>query len=960
MEYCNLHCHTDFSVFDGFAKLDELVARAKELEYPALAISDHGTTTGLVAFYNECRKQGIKPILGYEAYLVSNLNIKADEMYHLLILAKNLQGYRNLLKLATIGTEHFYKKPRIDLKSILDNKEGLIISTACMGGLFKHPEYQRYILQFKEALGEDFYLEIQPNTLPEQKVHNELVMAMSKMYEVKPLVTIDSHYVRREDAPVHRQWKRLADDSEYYTTDDYYLMSEGEIRKRLAYLPDDFVTESIESSIIIANNCNVAIPFDEQNYPTFEVEDPIKYIKDICNKGWNELGLGKKKNKAEYLKQANMEFDILNKVNYGNYLCIIHDIVNWARTNMKDHYAPVGFGRGSVVGSLVSYMMGITAIDPIEYNLVFERFANLERISPADVDCDFPKSRRIDVIDYIKEKYGSVYQIRTTNYIGEKAALQRAGQALKVPPYEVDRLSKNMNTLEELPSSALRNLALKFVGHVQNFGVHASAVVVFPEAPYKWVAIEKSGDNQVAAISDFKLLEEQGILKLDILGLETLDIINDAMHNINKTQTVKLSDVDLACPKTAEMLMKGHTHGCFQIESGIMTKIVKGISAKNVHDLIHCVALGRPGTLDSGMTDVFIKRRQGLEPLEYLHPKLKSVLGDTEGVILYQEQIMQIARELCGYSYGESDVLRYIIGKKKLDKMGPAIEQFINRGVANGIDRETITTISDQIVTFALYGFNRGHSAAYGYTSWVTAWLKANYPAEFIAALLTSVAGEKDKLVNYILHAKEMGVEVLSPSITESVHDCASTPDGKVRLGFGCISGVGHNEVPTDTENFIEFMEAYGKLNKTCIKNLVKAGCFKGDRNKMLVFVDWFKDKRKSKPPFEECLKDNLTPQEYSDMERESIGFSFENKMALYDLSSVNGTSIVGLEIVSVKAHKTKAGNPMAFVKARDQRVLRDLVIFDEKFKEFQQGEVYLMKLADSRILDFCKAKRVA
>ena len=936
--------------------------RAQELGYPALAMTEHGTTTGLVAFYKECHKQGIKPILGYEGYLANEINVRSNSTYHILLLAKNVTGYRNILKIATYATENFYYKPRLSLDYLIENGDGIIVTTACMGGVLSMPDYDNTIERLIKGFGDDFYFEIQTNSLPEQRVHNKLVLSLCDKYNTNNVVaTIDSHYVLREDAPIHRKWKMLSDDSEYYSTDDYYLMDEADVRSRLSYIDNKYVDIAIANSIAIADKCDVVIPFGDINYPTAGVGDGVAYIKDRMNKGWNDKGIARLPDAKEYVKRGNMELDVLKQVGYIDYLCIVHDIVEWARGNLEGHYAPVGFGRGSVAGSLVSYLMGITAVDPIGYNLVFERFTNTERISPPDVDVDFPKSRRHEVIDYIKAKYGDVYQIRTTNYIGEKAALQRAGQALKVAPAHVDVVSKSMTTLAELPDSEMRDLAMRFVGHIQNFGVHASAVVVFPDSPDKWVAIEKSGDNMVAAISDFAYLEEQGLLKLDILGLETLDVISNAIGSIRKHSDISIDDVALDCQKTSDMLAMGNTAGCFQVESSIMTKIIRGIGISSVQDLVHCVALGRPGTLDSGMTDAFIRRRNG-EPISYLHPKLRDILLDTEGVILYQEQIMQIARELCGYSYGEADVLRYVIGKKKVDMIEKCMAEFVERGVKCGIDREVMDELSEQIVTFGNYGFNRGHSAAYGYTAWITAWLKANYPAEFMAALINSSHGDKGKILGYIYNAKQMGISVLSPSIVDSKMETAVDGNGGIRLGIGCISGVGNNVIKTgeDMADFCAFMAVRGNVNKTALKNIIKAGCFEGDRNMLLASLEWYKDKRKNKGEFSDYCNKILTNHDYVSMERDALGFSLSNRFTGYDISSANGSSLIAVEVVETKAHTTKKGKPMAFVKAQDNLRIYDLVCFDERCSDIAVGEVYLFKLNDTIIRDFCKAKKLA
>lgn len=956
MSFVNLHTHSDYSRFDGFAKIEDLVKRAKELGYPALGISDHGTTTGLVPFYKECKKQGIKPILGCEFYIAKNLNIKeAGMLYHLMVIAKNNAGYKNMLALMCKATENFYGKPRIDVSLLRQYKDGLIVTSACMGGILKHPEGKEWALEIRDIFGEDFYLEIQTNSMEDQKKYNLDVISFANDNNIPFIVTIDSHYVNKEDAPVHRRWLFLGEEKgeeSYYSTDDYYLMDEDDVRSRIGYVGQSSVELAMKCVEEIVNKCNVEIEFGGQYYPIFPTPDPLRRIKDRCNEGWVTRKMASKPNHKEYRERALTEFEVLDKANYCNYFCIVDDIVSYA----KREGIVVGLGRGSVVASLVSYLLGVTAIDPIEHNLIFERFAHLERITPPDVDLDFQTSRRHEIIDYIKDKYGTVYQVRTTNKLSDKGALQRAGQTLSVPPSEVDKLSKSINSLEELPDSELKALAIKFLGHIQNFGVHASCVAVFPQDPSNWVAIEKQGENFVAACADFHDLESQGILKLDILGLETLDVIDETIKSIK--DKIDIENLPIDDKETCDMLNKGFTAGCFQIESNMMTGIVTRMHVKNVYDLSHVVALGRPGPLDAGLVEMFLKCRNGQEKIHYLHPKLEPVLKNTEGVIVYQEQIMQIARDLCGYTLGQADMLRRIIGRKETELMEEAINEFVSRGIERGVDEAVIKTIADQIVTFVNYGFNMGHSAAYGTESYITAYLKAHYPAEYMAALLNSVHGDKDKKTKYVAHCKELGIKVLPPDIVLSKDKCYGG-EKTVRIGFNCISHVGKNEIPKDEDEFDIFMDKYHSINKRALESLVKAGCFYGDRNEMLHAIPWYKDKRKSRPELEVHMFS--MPQEkldYSDMETEVLGFTFIDKLDKYDLDGCD-TRLKGMEVLKIKPHKTKNGDPMAFVRTRDRAGMYDMVIFSDKYKALKVGGVYIIRANENRIMDFAEAKRI-
>lgn len=705
--------------------------------------------------------------------------------------------------------------------------------------------------------------------------------------------------------------------------------------------------------------------------------------------------------------------------------------------------------------------------------------------------------KRSDVIEYVKEKYGEVYQVRTISYIQDKSAVQRSAQALGIAPAKYIKMSKDINTVEDMPAKTKeqkewKDLAMKFRGHIISYGCHASAVLVSPEDVCNWTAIEKQGDNMVVC-HDFHQLEAQGLLKLDILGLETLDIIEQTKHRAGIDIDVAKIPVD--DKTTAAMLRKGDTTGCFQIESNVMTNIIIRMNVKNVEDMSAVVALGRPGPLDSGMAETFLRRRNHQEPTVYDIPELEPILSDTEGVILYQEQIMQIAQKICGYSLGEADNLRRIIGRKVVDEMKPAVDDMIARGVKNGYTEAQMKRLTDNIITFAAYGFNhclsgdtvimrdangckpltiremylmkeRGkalsisgdrikkndivnifysgknkvykvetesgefvkctalhkiptpdgmvymkdlkvgdtvyrkgtgnellttvissityvgiedvydiemaapnhtvvvnnglvvsnsHSAAYGMTAWATAYLKAHYPAAFMASLLDSNCKDKPKLASYILEAMHMGIKILPPQLSH--HNCYSDYDEEgayIILGLNCIAGVGNTQIPKDSpKDFKEFLEVNINMNKTVLSNLVKAGVFKGNRDEMLQYIVWAKDKRKSKGEFK------YTPTTYNEQMEESkvMGMSFGDIFSKYKMDLVNNVDIFGYEVLNVKGRKTKTGKNMAFVKVRDNKAVHDLVIFNDRYKDIKPHNVYIMKVRNNRIFDFTEAK---
>lgn len=945
--FSNLHGHTDYSLHDALCTVPDLVSKAKELGYPALAITDHGTCTGLIDFYQECKKQGIKPILGCEFYLASEITIDGCDTYHLIILAKDINGYRNMMKLDTYAHEHFYRKPRISFEALKKWHEGLVCTTACVAGPLSASNAEEMYSHLLSIFGEDLYVELQPHDFQEQYEYNEKWKNLGKT-----IITLDSHYVDKEDIPVHKLWLGLGDDSQYYASDDYYLRSEEEIVKWFEPYDID-VEKALKNVEEIVGKCNVEIEFGGQHYPVF-CDDPATYVKKRCNEGFKKLGIGKLPNSNQYIEQVRHEFGVLSKLGYLNYFCIIDDMLKHCR----ECGIPMGLGRGSVVGSLTSYLMGITKLDPIKYNLVFERFANPERVTPPDIDSDVSTPKRQELIEYIKSKYGEVYQVRTINYIQDKSAVQRAGEVLGIDPKVRIAKSKNIVNVEDMvvktkEEKEWKALALKFKGHIISYGCHASAVLVCPEDVTNWTAIEKQKDNMVVC-HDFHQLEAQGLLKLDILGLETLDIIEQTKHRAG-IDSLNVANIPINDKDTAEMLRRGNTSGCFQIESNVMTGIIIRMNVKSVEDMIAVVALGRPGPLDTGMVETFLRRRNHQEPTVYDIPELAPILKDTEGVIVYQEQIMQIAQKICGYSLGEADNLRRIIGRKIKDEMQPVIDDMIKRAVQNGYNKDAVMSLMNNIVAFSAYCFNRGHSAAYGMTAWVTAYLKCHYPAAFWASVIDANCKDKPKLASYIMEARKDGIKVFPPTLRHRNSFSDYDEDGPtITLGLNCIASVGQNEFPKDAPtDFKQFMEQFSSVNKKCLENMIKAGVFKGNRDEMLQYLVWAKDKRKSKGEF------NYVPTEYNEQEEESkvLGISFGNIFQKYNMSIVNNVTVFGYEVLNIKARKTKTGKPMAFVKVRDNDYVKDLVIFNDKYKQLKAHKVYIMKVKNNRIFEFTEAR---
>ena len=630
----NLHTHDHKgSVLDAIAKPEDIVKRIKELGQTAYAITNHGSTSSLLTHYKLAKKAGLKFVFGVEAYITKDITIKEKFDYqHICLWAKNFTGYKNILKLTTVAYDKgFYYKPRIDWNTLMNYKEGLIVGSACLGGVlgikddkggFDRQKIYETAKKYHDEFGEDFYIELHTNQMPEQLEFNRLLVDISRLLDIHTIATCDAHYVYKKDAKIHKMWLGIDDENEensYYQTDDFYLHSEEEMREALKYLPAKIVNESIGNTDVLTDKCNVEIKFGENNFPIFKCDNQVETVKAICRKGWIQKINTKipKSEQKKYLDRFLEEMDILAKADYLNMMLIVWDYMKWG----QDNGIRFGCGRGSVGASLVAYLMDITKVDPIENDLTFSRFCNLERVTTADIDVDVEQRNRNRIIDYLREKYGYVYQVRTFNALAAKGALQRAAQTLGIKSYVVRELTKKIvDSIDDITvtkeNKELIELAKSFEGLIANTSVHASAVLVFPKDPTEFCAIERKGDNFLAAY-DYHELEALGLAKVDVLGLKNMDIIEDCLQML-KSEGIELdiNRIPLDDKKTAKLLCKAETNGVFQVESEMMKGIIRGIQPEGFKDMVAIVALGRPAPLQNGIVDEYIRKRK-----EYLKEK---------------------------------------------------------------------------------------------------------------------------------------------------------------------------------------------------------------------------------------------------------------------------------------------------------------------------------------------------
>jgi DNA polymerase III subunit alpha len=900
-QFVHLHLHTDYSMLDGACDVEKLCHRVKELGMPAVAMTDHGNIFGAVHFVNAAHKAGIKPIIGCELYIckkedhnIERTPPEGDSYNHLLVLAENEEGYRNLVKITSEASLHgFYYKPRVSKKFLAEHARGLIGLSGCLKGEVaeflmegKYEAARSAAASFGEIFGKNnFFLEIQDQGLEmEHRIHPDL-FRLEKELGVAMVATNDSHYLCEEDAHAQdvmvciQTGKSIQDVNRMkFQGTDFYVKNHDEMYRVFKDAPD-----VLSRTLAIAERCNVRLEKVSSPFPHFEVPAGYtldSYFEHITREGFarrleslrNLEQQGRIKHSiADYEQRLSREISIIQQMQFSGYFLIVWDFIRYAR----EQNIPVGPGRGSAAGSLVSYSLGITDLDPLQHELLFERFLNPERISMPDIDIDFCMNRRGEVIEYVTRKYGreNVAQIITFGTMAAKAAIKDVGRAMDIPYSDVDRIAKMVpsqlnitleHALKESPpmqqayesDAQVRQLldtARKLEGLVRNAGVHAAGVVISPRPLIELVPLHRTKNDEIVTAFDMVAIEKMGLLKMDFLGLTTLTILDDTLKLIAQTQgqQITLDDIPLSDEQTYKRVFhSGLTSGVFQFESHGMRDVLRRYQPNTIGDLTALNALYRPGPIQGGMIDDFIDRKHGRKKVEYELPELKEVLEETLGVIVYQEQVMQIANRLAGYSLGEADLLRRAMGKKKPEEMAQQRERFVQGAVQRSYPRKKIEKIFDLMAQFAGYGFNKSHSAAYALLAYHTAYLKTHYPVEFMAALLTSVTGNTDDVVKYINECREMGIAVEPPDI--NVSDANFTPHGKaIRFGLAAVKNVGHNAIESIIagrkeegryKSIYEFCEKVDLrlLNKRVLESLVKSGAMDslGRRAQLMAVLD--------------------------------------------------------------------------------------------------------------------------
>jgi DNA polymerase-3 subunit alpha len=880
--FVHLHCHTEYSLLDGANRIDKMFERIKALKQPAVAMTDHGNMFGAVEFYREAMSQGIKPIIGCEIYVAPTSRFerkgvdKGPREYnnHLILLAMNKEGYRNLCKLVSLGyMEGFYYKPRIDKELLKELNGGLIVLSACLQGEVSqalsagNPEKAKAAAEsYLSIFGDRYYIEIQDNKLPEQEKVNRLLVELAKDLSVPVVATNDCHYGERDDFHAHDvllcvQTGKTVDEENRLKldTDELFLKSADEMKRGFDYCP-----EAVERTLEIADRCNVEMEFGKYHFPTFTPPKEISlddYLDELAYGGLEERlqGITDPEVKKKYNERLEYELGVIKRMQFPGYFLVVADFINYA----KEHGIPVGPGRGSSAGSLVAYALKITDLDPIRHVLLFERFLNPERRSMPDIDVDFCIRGRAQVIQYVKDKYGAdrVAQIATFGTLKAKAAIRDVGRALGLSFAETDAIAKLIPApkqgfdypltesikmeprLQELMKSdpriqTLMQHALRLEGLVRHASTHAAGVVLsnLPLVDHLPLFVDKEGG--IVTQFDMSCVEKIGLVKFDFLGLKTLTLIHDCLKLIEMTrgETIDITRLALDDKKTYRTLCNGNTTGVFQLESTGIREMTVKIRPNCFEDLVAILALYRPGPLDSGMAEEYIKRKHGKEKIKYLHPLLEPALRDTHGVIVYQEQVMQIAQVLGGYSMGDADMLRRAMGKKDPEEMAAQRERFVEGAQRKKIDAKKATEIFDQMETFARYGFNKSHSAAYALVSYQTAYLKTHYTVEFMAALMTSEMGDTDKVIKNLAECRDKDIEVLAPDINESRSDF--TPVGeKIRFGLAAVKNVGEKAVEVilqsrerdgSFESLLDFCRRVDltAVNRRVIESLIKCGAF--------------------------------------------------------------------------------------------------------------------------------------
>ena len=882
MKFTHLHVHTEYSLLDGSSKIKEITARAKELGMDSLAITDHGVMYGVIDFYKAAKEVGIKPILGCEVYVAPGSRFdkqpgeSEERYYHLVLLAENNTGYGNLMKIVSRGfTEGFYYKPRVDYEILEQFHEGIIALSACLAG-----EVQRYLARgmyemgceaarrYEKIFGKgNFFLELQDHGIPEQKYVNPQLLRMSQELGIDVVCTNDVHYTYAGDADAHdillciQTGKKVTDENRMrYEGGQYYLKSPEEMAELFPYAP-----QALENTCRIAERCNVEIEFGVTKLPHYEVPegyDSWSYLNYLCSEGLKQRYPDAD---DEIKSRMDYELSVIHSMGYVDYFLIVWDYINFAKT----HGIAVGPGRGSAAGSIVSYCLGITDIDPIKYSLIFERFLNPERVSMPDIDVDFCYERRQEVIDYVVDKYGKdcVVQIVTFGTMAARAVIKDVGRVLDLPYAMVDNIAKMVpreigitidKALKENPDlrSAYENDAQihdlidkskRLEGLPRHASMHAAGVLISQKAVEEYVPVATGADGAVVAQFVMTTLEELGLLKMDFLGLRTLTVIRDAEELAKKKNPdFSIDKIDYEDKNVYDLISTGKCEGIFQLESAGMKNFMKELKPRNIEDLIAGISLYRPGPMD--FIPQYIEGKNNPDKVVYDCPQLEAILKPTYGCIVYQEQVMQIVRDLAGYSLGRSDLLRRAMSKKKASVMEKERKNFIYGNpeenvpgcIKNGIDEKVAGKIYDDMIDFAKYAFNKSHAACYAVVSYQTAFLKTYYPVEFMAALMTSVVDNTDKVAGYIYACRQMNIKILPPDVNQSDMGF-SVDNGAIRFGLSAIKALGRPTIKAILDNrkngkFLSMQDfisrMYTELNKRTVENLIKSGAFDTFGNK--------------------------------------------------------------------------------------------------------------------------------
>lgn len=1051
-DFVHLHNHTQYSLLDGLTKIPALIDRVKTCGMQSVAMTDHGTLSGAIEFYTSAKTAGIKPVIGMEAYIAPRKHTDKEashdkKYYHLIILAMNNQGYQNLMKLSTIANlKGFYYKPRLDRELLEKYNEGLIVLSGCINGEFgdalrqeQDKQARQTVEWYKKVFGDRYYIEVQdhghpthPSCWKEQTAVNEKAIKIAEELDIPIVITGDAHYLKHEDQEAHEillcvQTGSFLSDEKRMSLKEFELHV-ADPKEIIGRWGEDY-PEAISNTKAIADRCDVELSLGNILIPQFPVpkgETEKSYLEKLTYSGlaWRYAGVeeneasklsiekAKAKLPKDVAERAAYELSVIEGMGFNGYFLIVADFINWG----KDKGIVFGPGRGSAAGSIIAYAIKITELDPLKHDLLFERFLNPDRISMPDVDIDIQDTRRDEVIQYCIEKYGPdrVANIVTFGRMAARNAVRDVARVLQVPYAESDRLAKmipppvqgrhiplevsikkdaDLKREYETNQQAKKvfDLAIRLEGTIRSHGVHAAGVVIAPDDIVKFTPLEMAQKGVVSTQYSMGPIEELGLLKMDFLGLSNLTIVKNALRIVKKVYgaDIDINSLTLDDKKTFELLQRGDTTGVFQFESSGMKRYLRDLKPTNFDDIIAMGALYRPGPLSAGLTDSFIKRKNGLEKVTYDHPLMKSALRDTYGVLVYQEQFMQISREVCGFTGGEADTLRKAIGKKKRDMMMKMEKRFIEGAVENGIDRKMIENFWKKLIGFADYCFNKSHSACYGVISYWTAYLKANYPSAFMAALMTSDYDDIDRLAIEISECKHMGIEVLPPDVQQSFGEFAviqsDSGSDKIRFGMNAIKNVGTGAVEEilraraidgqfkGLEDFLSKTNCR-TVNRKALESLIKSGAFDAfeDRSVLLNNLEGMtayasriqKDKASGQTDlFGGSIEDTglapkltldqggetYTSREQLLWERELLGlYLSQHPLNEYELffseqcvpisqieTSMDGKSVkVGGSIADVREITTKNGQKMAFVKIADFGGEIELILFPNAYQQ--------------------------